>query len=318
MAGDWIKIEHVTPDKPEVLDIADMLNISQGDALLGLIRVWTWADQQSLNGNAVSVTKNALCNISRVTNFADAMIKVGWLVGSDRSWTFPNFNRHNTETSKKRALTKKRVAKHRENVKQECNARSVTKALPEKRREENINTKKMLSKDNIKESSANASPAVAKISDPDLENLQAKIAAKKQPTQKFNPRTLPLPESLTGAEAAWSAWCDHRDEIKKPITPTAARQLLAKGQQMGAVRFKAAIRHSAANGWQGLFEPEAHTVGGKSPPQQFKTKAEREEEYLKRLFLECEARDRGETYDDRSADDKIIDVTTWDLSEPLN
>ncbi len=40
MAGDWIKVQHVTPDKPEVWQIADRLDIDP-DAVVGkLIRVW--------------------------------------------------------------------------------------------------------------------------------------------------------------------------------------------------------------------------------------------------------------------------------------
>ena len=34
MAGDWIKVEHTTPDKPEVVKLADMIGIDQ-DAVVG-------------------------------------------------------------------------------------------------------------------------------------------------------------------------------------------------------------------------------------------------------------------------------------------
>ncbi len=56
MAGDWIKIESVMPDKPEVGVIAEELGIDH-DAVIGkLVRFWIWADQQSVDGNALSVT----------------------------------------------------------------------------------------------------------------------------------------------------------------------------------------------------------------------------------------------------------------------
>lgn len=59
MAGDWIKFETTTPDKPEVDRIATVLDVDP-DAVVGkLIRFWIWADQQALDGNAVSVTKNS-------------------------------------------------------------------------------------------------------------------------------------------------------------------------------------------------------------------------------------------------------------------
>jgi len=133
MAGDWIKVELVTPDKPEIHRMAGILEISAEQVLGGLIRIWIWADQQSLTGNALSVTEKTLNRISGVTDIAGAMRDVGWLHGKDGVFTLPHFDRHNGQTAKKRALTNKRVETHR---KRESNAASVTSALPEKRRKE--------------------------------------------------------------------------------------------------------------------------------------------------------------------------------------
>jgi hypothetical protein len=61
------------------------------------------------------------------------MHKVGWLevqeVDGRPVLIFPKWERHMSQSAKRRALTAKRV----------CNARSVTEALPEKRREEKSN-----------------------------------------------------------------------------------------------------------------------------------------------------------------------------------
>ena len=129
MAGDWIKIEHVTIDKPEIFAVAEELEISVEEAFGHVFRIWVWCDQQSVNGNALSVTKNALDRIAQRYGTATAMENAGWLTTKNDKLYIPNFERHNGETAKKRALTKKRVDKHR-------NASSVTDALPEKRREE--------------------------------------------------------------------------------------------------------------------------------------------------------------------------------------
>ena len=129
MAGDWIKIEHVTPDKPEVHRIAESLNIDP-DAVVGkLLRLWIWADQQVDSCNAASVTLSLLDRITFVSGFAKAMQSVGWLVITDGVVAFPNFERHNGNTAKSRAKGSERVKRFR-------NGGSVTEALPEKRREE--------------------------------------------------------------------------------------------------------------------------------------------------------------------------------------
>lgn len=135
MAGDWIKVQTCTPDKPEVHLIAEQLGIDP-DAVTGkLIRIWCWADQQTIDGNAVSVTKTLLDRVACVTGFAQCLLKVGWLVETESGFQFPNFDRHNGNSAKTRGLSAKRTEKHRKSA-PECNAPTVTTALPEKRREE--------------------------------------------------------------------------------------------------------------------------------------------------------------------------------------
>jgi len=139
MAGDWIKIEHALPDKPEVMEMATELGIDP-DAIVGkLIRIWTWFDNHTDDGNA-NVTVRALLNrYTGVTNFVTAMENVGWIAESNGRLILNHFDRHNGQTAKNRVNTNRRVAKSRA-----CNARSVTdvtppplqKPLPEKRRED--------------------------------------------------------------------------------------------------------------------------------------------------------------------------------------
>ena len=129
MAGDWIKFELSTLDKPEVISMADMLGTTTYDVVGRLLRVWGWFDQQTQNGNAHSVTGDVLKRyidaLVGSQGFAATMQSVGWLNDDG----MPNFDIHNGKSSKKRALTNNRVKRSR-------NASSVTEALPEKRREE--------------------------------------------------------------------------------------------------------------------------------------------------------------------------------------
>lgn len=141
MAGDWIKIENVTPSKPEIDVIAECLDLSVNEVIGGLVRLWIWADQQTLDGNAVNVTKSAIDRNSGVSGLAEVMLseRVRWLLKSETGgFIFPNFDRHNGQTAKTRALTAKRVATHKQ---RSGNALSVSSALPreEKRREEKSN-----------------------------------------------------------------------------------------------------------------------------------------------------------------------------------
>ena len=134
MAGDWLKVQKDTPDKPEVLAIAARMNLDP-DAVVGkMIRIWSWFDTHTVDGNASCVTFAFLNRLTGVTGFAENMASVGWLVHNGDVLSLPNFDFHNGDTAKKRAMGKNRIEKHRSNA--ECNAGSVTKTLPEKRREE--------------------------------------------------------------------------------------------------------------------------------------------------------------------------------------
>jgi hypothetical protein len=141
MAGNWIKFDTSTSDKPEVWAIAESLGIDP-DAVVGkLLRVWAWFDDQTEKGNAPIVTRALLDRKVGVTGFVTAMVQAGWMVETDGLLTLPNFDRHNGQTAKNRVLTAKRVATHKKGNAEgnaKGNAPIVTRALPkeEKRREE--------------------------------------------------------------------------------------------------------------------------------------------------------------------------------------
>lgn len=138
MAGDWLKFDKSTPDKPEVWQIADALDIDP-DAVVGkLMRLWSWMDDHTQDGNAPSVSKKLLDRVVGVTGFCDAVIEAGWLVDDGQHLSAVNFDRHNGKTAKNRALTAKRVAQHKQKTNTTGNDSLTPDALPreEKRREE--------------------------------------------------------------------------------------------------------------------------------------------------------------------------------------
>ena len=136
MAGDWIKFELTTLDKPEVCQIADLADIDP-DAVVGkLMRVWGWFDQQTESGNAPSVSKKLLDRLVGVTGFCEHMKSVAWMIESEGVISLPHFDRHNGKTAKNRLLTAKRVANHKAGN-GKSNAKSVSDALPKEDVEKN-------------------------------------------------------------------------------------------------------------------------------------------------------------------------------------
>jgi hypothetical protein len=143
MGVSWIKFETSTSDKPEVWQIADSLGIDP-DAVVGkLLRIWAWFDDQTENGNAPLTVGALLDRRVGVSGFVKAMIAAGWMHEKNGVLTLPNFDRHNGETAKSRALTAKRVAKHKEKGNATANAPLTVGALPrvEKSRGDKRDTK---------------------------------------------------------------------------------------------------------------------------------------------------------------------------------
>lgn len=110
----WIKIEVTTPDKPEVIAMAARLRVKDPDTVTGkLVRLWVWADANSIDGHAISITRSFVDRLTGCRGFAAAMEAVGWLEGGDGMVTFPGFDRHNGDSAKRRATEARRKQKTR-------------------------------------------------------------------------------------------------------------------------------------------------------------------------------------------------------------
>lgn len=138
MAGDWLKIRHDLREDPAVIAIAEITGLEEDHVVGKLHRIWSWADRQTIDGNAPSVTETYVDRYVNVTGFAQAMSAAGWLEITSEGIVFPNFDEHISETAKKRALTARRAKKHRAKSNAACVTVGVTKSAPkeEKRREE--------------------------------------------------------------------------------------------------------------------------------------------------------------------------------------
>lgn len=134
MAGDWIKMKSNLDENPKVMRLSDSLEIDELHVCGLLFKLWSWADQHTVDGNALSVTKKKIDRLTRCPGFTEAMISVGWLEGADGNLSFPDFEENNGQSAKKRALTAKRVAKSK--AKRSANDKVTQSPLPreEKRR----------------------------------------------------------------------------------------------------------------------------------------------------------------------------------------
>ncbi|HYD34383.1 MAG TPA: hypothetical protein VEA39_07400 [Methylophilaceae bacterium] len=143
MAGEWLKLELATPDKPEIIKAARILGIDK-DAVLGkLVRVWAWFDRNSVDGVVDGIVEADIDALAFQSGFAAALKQVHWMdFDNEKQWvSLVNFDRHNGDTAKQRALKNQRQAKWRAG-KVDAEVSTETSTREEKRRDkENIKRK---------------------------------------------------------------------------------------------------------------------------------------------------------------------------------
>ena len=235
MAGDWIKMRTDLSTDPAVIATAARLNVDEDSIVGKLHRLWSWANHQTTDGNAVGVTSDWINRYLDCEGLAEALCEVGWMVVSDDSIQLPKFERHNGESAKKRAQTAKRVQKYRNEAVGKRNAPSVTDALPEKRREE-------------KEKSTKSPP-------PPPRGARGVVSV----TDVIFPDCL----NTAAVRSSLDDWLEHKQAIGKPYKSAKSILLLLKRwTKTGPSAFVDAVEFSIAQGYQGLFGP----TGGVSPP----------------------------------------------------
>jgi hypothetical protein len=138
MSG-WIKVETGMPEKPEVLRLARLLSIKRDQAVGVVVRFWIWADANTVDGVVDGVEAGDVDDVLSVQGLARALEMVGWLRidKENRRITIPNFERHNGESAKKRALKSERQARWRDgkvDVSVDTKASTGSSTREEKRR----------------------------------------------------------------------------------------------------------------------------------------------------------------------------------------
>jgi len=133
VAGDWIKMRLDLASDPAVVRIRRATGLDADSVVGKLHRLWGWADVHTADGSAAGLDVDWVDETAGVPGFGAAMIAAGWLEADGIGIRFTNFDKHNGQPAKVRALSKNRMKRVR------C-ADSATDASPEKRREEKSNT----------------------------------------------------------------------------------------------------------------------------------------------------------------------------------
>lgn len=99
--------------QPEVLQIAEALDLTEFDAVGRLARIWGWAVNHAVDGIAAGLSSRTVDTLVRLPGFAAAMEAVGWLQIADDGLHFPAWDRWLSRTARKRVEAAVRKARSR-------------------------------------------------------------------------------------------------------------------------------------------------------------------------------------------------------------
>lgn len=215
-------------ESTEVLNIAETLNRDPDTVVGKLLRFWSWITEETEDGNAPGVTFAFLDRYVGVPGFSKALAKEGWLKHDADHLVVPDFDKYLSRSAIGRIQSGFRVEKHRR------------KSVTEKRYKCNA----------VSTSTSNSTSQDRKGSGkPDLRALaQDAMTSEVLRTDEF--------------AAVWYTWTVHRVEIGKRLTPTSVKQQIKKLEAMGHDRAIAAIEHSIASGYTGIYEDNQRQAAG--------------------------------------------------------
>ena len=114
MSLPWIKIECGLINKPEVMQLAGLLDIDEHTVVGHLVAFWSWVDaNMSRDCPDTTGTKRGLDRVAGRDGFTEALVQVGWLEFDGNRVTVPHFEYHLSQSAKTRATDARKKARQR-------------------------------------------------------------------------------------------------------------------------------------------------------------------------------------------------------------
>lgn len=225
MAGDWIKMRVDLQTHPKVFRMVSALQADRLRIIGGLHVAWSIFDTHSDDGVLHGYSVDAMDAVIGWPGFTQAMVDVEWAsVEEDGSLVMPRFDEHNGASAKRRANDSER----KRNDRKAKSVRNVSASDAD-----NLRTREEKRREEKKEDQKHGADAPAK-------------------PGKFDPLTA-KPDNVS--DKAWADWCQHRKEIRKPLTAKSCEQQ-AKSLE-GHSAPDQVLATSIANGWTGIFPDKA-------------------------------------------------------------
>lgn len=119
----WVKIDTTLPRKPVVLRVMRSTGCKDRNRVVGaLVQLLCWADGMTGNGELPGLTPEDIDLEIGFDGLGQALIDAGWLELFEEGLRFRDWDTHNGESAKKRALDARRSARLRDRKKEASRA----------------------------------------------------------------------------------------------------------------------------------------------------------------------------------------------------
>lgn len=163
VSAQFIRIRKGISSDPDVLQISMMTGLDEFGVVGRLSDIWDWVDSHSTDGIGLTASDAWIDRRVGCDGFAAAMRAVNWLSGESGCLTFPQWDRHNSNTAKARALESEAKRLRRAEASQ-TNVGQASDVLPAKMSDQSKSKSK--SKNSNKHTPREAAPDFVELDQP--------------------------------------------------------------------------------------------------------------------------------------------------------
>ncbi len=114
----WIKVGVDTPYKTAIRNMARDCNCSRGDAFLAWFDLYAWLDENTADGR-IETDHGELDRKAGLPGAAASLERSGWLSFTGSMCTITNWDEHNGQNAKRRAMDARRKTEMREEMRRQ-------------------------------------------------------------------------------------------------------------------------------------------------------------------------------------------------------
>ena len=114
----WLKVGVDTPYKTAIRNMAKDCGCTRGDAFLAWFDLYSWLDEQTADGR-LETDHAELDRKAGLAGAAASLERSGWLTFADGVCTITNWEEHNGQNAKRRALDARRKTEIREEMRKQ-------------------------------------------------------------------------------------------------------------------------------------------------------------------------------------------------------